>query len=93
MQIALLQHAFPGSSRLLSILIVYLFYSKIDLLFKTIVLPNLTYGLSVYGAYERDLNTVQNFLNRCHKRRFLSVPLNVKDIMHTQDKKLFSKAQ
>ena len=34
--------------------------NEIDLLFKTIVLPNLTYGLSVYGAYERDLNTVQN---------------------------------
>ena len=34
--------------------------NEIDVLFKTIVLPNLTYGLSVYGAYERDLNTVQN---------------------------------
>ena len=39
----------------------------------------------MYGAYERDLNTVQNFLNRCHKQRYLSVPLNVKDIMHTQE--------
>ena len=51
------------------------------------------YGLSVYGAYERDLNTVQNFLNRCYKQRYLSVPLNVKDIMRTQDKTLFSKAR
>ena len=51
------------------------------------------YGLSVYGAYKRDLNTVQNFVNRCYKRRYLSVPLNVKDIMLTQDKKLFSKAR
>ena len=67
--------------------------NEIDLLFKTIVLPNLTYGLSVYGAYERDLNTVQNFLNRCYKRRYISVPLNVKDIMHMQDKKLFSGAR
>ena len=32
--------------------------TQIDLLFKTIVLPNLTYDLSVSGAYERDLNTV-----------------------------------
>ena len=69
--------------------------NEIDLLFKTIVLSNLTYmyGLSVYGAYERNLNTVQNFLNRCYKRRYISVPLNVKDIMHTQDKKLFSKSR
>ena len=47
----------------------------------------------MYGAYERDLNTVQNFLNRCYKRRYISVPLNVKDIMHMQDKKLFSVAR
>ena len=38
--------------------------NEIDLLFKIIVLSNLTYGLSVYGAYERDLNTVQNFHGR-----------------------------
>ena len=44
--------------------------NEIDLLFKTIVLPNLTYGLSVYGAYERDLNTVQNFY---YMRRYISV--------------------
>ena len=47
----------------------------------------------MYGAYEHDVNTVKNFLNRCNKRCYLSVPLNVKDIMHTQDKKLFSKAR
>ena len=67
--------------------------NEIDLLFKTIVLPSLTYGLSVYGAYEHDLNTVQNFLNRCYKWHYISVPLNVKDIMHMQDKKLFGGAR
>ena len=67
--------------------------NEIDLLFKTIVLSNLTYCLSVYGGHERDLNTVQNFLNRCYKRHYISVPLNAKDIMYTQDKKLFSKAR
>ena len=67
--------------------------NETDLLFETIVLSNLTYGLSVYGAYEGDLNIVQNFLNRCYKRYYISVLLNVKDIMHMQDKKLFSKAR
>ena len=67
--------------------------NEIDLLFKTIVRPNLTHGLSVYGAYERDLNTVQNFLNRCYKRRYISATLNVKDITHMQDKKLFRGAR
>ena len=67
--------------------------NEIDLLFKTSVLPNLTYGLSVYCVYERDLNTVQNFLNRCYQQHYISVPLNVKDIMYIQDKKLFSRAR
>ena len=67
--------------------------NEIDFLFKTIVLPNLIYGLSVYGAYERDVNTVQNFLKRCYKRRYISVPLNVKDIMQMHNKKLFSGAR
>ena len=35
--------------------------NEMDLLIKTTVLPNLTYGLSVYGAYECDLNTVLNW--------------------------------
>ena len=67
--------------------------NEIDLLFKTIVLPNLTYGLSVYGTYEPDLNTVENSVNRCYKRCYISVPLNVKDIMYAQDKTLFNKAR
>ena len=52
--------------------------AEIDLLFKAIALPNLTYGLSVYGASEPDLNIVQNFLDRCHKRRYISIPMNIK---------------
>ena len=64
--------------------------NEIDLL---IVLPNLTYGLSVYGTYELHLNTIQNCVNRCYKRRYISVPLNVKDIMQAQDKKLCNKAR
>lgn len=47
----------------------------------------------MYYAYERDLNTEQNFLNRCYKRRYISVPLNVKDIMDMKDKKLLSGAR
>ena len=67
--------------------------NEVDLLFNTIVLPNLTYGLLMYGTYERDLNKFQNRLNRCCKRRYISVPVNVKDIMLMQDTKLFSGAR
>ena len=34
---------------------------KIDHLFKTLVLPILTYGLAVYGASDSDLNVIQFF--------------------------------
>lgn len=67
--------------------------NEIDLLFIMIVVHNLTYGLSVYGTYKPDLNTVQNFVSRCYKRLYISVPLNVKDVMQAQDKKLFDKAR
>ena len=36
-------------------------------LFISLVLPHLTYGLSVYGASEAELTTVQAFLDRCCK--------------------------
>ena len=43
------------------------------------------------------LNVIQTqysiIFNRCYKRCYISVPLNVKDVMHTKDKKLFSKAR
>ena len=34
---------------------------EIDHLFKTLVLPILTYGLAVYGASDSDLNVIQRF--------------------------------
>ena len=46
--------------------------SEIDLLFKTIVLPNINYALSVYAASEPDLTLVQRFLDRCFKRKYTS---------------------
>ena len=41
--------------------------SEIDLLFNTIVLPNINYALSVYAASDPDLTPVQCFLDRCFK--------------------------
>ena len=47
----------------------------VDYLFKTIVLPDVTYALVVYGASKPELTTVQDFPDRCHKRRYISVRL------------------
>ena len=40
--------------------------AEVDHLFKTLVLPILTYGLAVYGASDSDLKVIQRFLDRCH---------------------------
>ena len=40
--------------------------------FSALVLPNFTYGLSVYGAVDPDLTVIQNFLDRCFKRKYTS---------------------
>ena len=63
-------------------------YSQVEHLFKSLVLPNFTYCLSVYGASEPNLNIIQHFLDRCHKRRFVSFPVSIKDLLYRQDCKI-----
>ena len=58
-------------------------------LFISLVLPNLTYGLSVYGASEAELTTVQAFLDRCFKRKFTLDTLDIRELMKTQDHRIF----
>ena len=41
-------------------------------LFSTLVLPHFTYGLPVYGATDSDLTVIQNFMDRCLKRKYIS---------------------
>ena len=64
---------------------------EVDLLFNTIVLPNINYALSVYGASESDLTTVQCFLDRCFKRKYTSKTVSVYDFFERQDRKIFRK--
>ena len=54
--------------------------AEIDHLFTVLVSPNFIYGLPVYGASEPDLNIIWNFLDRCHKRRFIFYPVSIKDL-------------
>ena len=57
----------------------------IDSLFAAIVLPKITYGLSVYAASPPDLNTVQKLLTRCYKRNFVSHHVNVFELVDKSD--------
>ena len=65
--------------------------AEIDHLFISIVLPNFSYALSVYGASESDLTVIQNFLDRCHKRRFISFPVFIKNLLNKQDRNILKK--
>ena len=64
---------------------------EIDHLFISIVLPNFSYAFSVYGATESDLAVIQNFLDRCHKRRFISFPVSIKNLLNKQDRSILKK--
>ena len=57
---------------------------KIDHLFKTLVLPILT--------YDSDLNVIQRFLDRCHKRHFTSQAVSIFNLLEQQDKSAFKRA-
>ena len=65
---------------------------EIDHLFKTLVLPILTYGLAVYGASDSDLNVIQRFLDRCHKRHFTSQTVSIFNLLEQQEKSAFKRA-
>ena len=54
-------------------------------------LANFNYALSVNGASESDLTVVQNFLDRCHKRGFISFPVFIKNLLNKQDRNILKK--
>ena len=58
--------------------------SEIDLLFNTIVLPNINYALSVYASSESDLTPVQCFLDRCFKRKYTCKPVSDYDFLEAR---------
>ena len=62
---------------------------EVDHLFSTLVLPNFTYGLPVYGAVDSDLTVIQDFLDRCFKRKYTSKRMDIQELLEKADKKLF----
>ena len=66
---------------------------EIDYMFNSIVTPNILYGLSVYGAANAELTTVQCFLDRCKKRRYTSQEVNIREILKNQDRKIYLKVK
>ena len=50
-------------------------------LFNSIVLPNMSYGLAVYGAAEAELTTIQRFLDRYKKPWHISHSIDIHDLL------------
>ena len=67
--------------------------TEIDYFFYSIVLPNITYGLSVYDASDAEINVFQQLLDRCCKVRFVSTQLNITSLPQNQDKAIFKKVK
>ena len=59
--------------------------------FSSIVLPNITSALSVYGASESELTIAQQFLDRCFKRRYTSKKLETGELLKVQDHRICRK--
>jgi hypothetical protein len=66
---------------------------EIDYMFNSIVTPNILYWLSVYGAANAELTTVQCFLDRCKKRRYTLQEVNIREILKNQDRKIYLKVK
>ena len=64
---------------------------EIDYLFNSIVLPNISYGLAVCGAAKAERPTIQRFLDRCKKRRYILHSIDIHDLSEKHDKKIRTK--
>ena len=62
---------------------------EVDHLLSSLVLPNFTYGLPVYGAIDSDLTVIQNFMDRCFKREYISKRIDIRELLEKADKKIF----
>ena len=49
------------------------------------------YGISVYRSSPQELNTIQSFLDRCHKRRYMSSPVSIINCLEKSNKGIFKK--
>ena len=62
---------------------------EVNHLFGALVLKNFSYSLPVYGAVDSDLTVIQNFLDRCFKRKYTSKRMDIRELLEKADKKLF----
>ena len=70
-----------------------LIIAAIALFFYRTVLPNITYGLSVYSSSNGEITVLWQFLDRCYKLRFTFTQLNIRSLLQKQDKAILKKVK
>ena len=68
-------------------------YNQVEIahLYRSLVLPKISYGLPVYAASVPELNTVHKFLRRCRKRRYISYATDIYDLLEKTDRSISKK--
>ncbi|CAB4001893.1 Hypothetical predicted protein [Paramuricea clavata] len=64
---------------------------ELNLLFNSLVISKILYGLSVYGSSTPDLYTVQCFLTRCFKRNYSSKHYDIYKLLERSDRNIWRK--
>ena len=57
-------------------------------LFNSLIITTIKYGLSVYGCSQPELNTIQRFLDRCYKRKYMTEPVSIHAMLERKDKNI-----
>ena len=63
----------------------------VDYVFRSTVLRKLRYGLPVHASSIPELTTVQNFLQRYFKRKYISYQIDIYNVLEEVDRSLFKK--
>ena len=63
----------------------------VDYVFRSIVLPKLTYGLPVYASSILELTAVQKLLQRCFKCKYSSYQIDIYSVLEQVNRSLFKK--
>ena len=66
---------------------------QLDMLFNTLIMPIITYGIELWGGayFNKYISQIDKFINRAHRKGYISEKLNIKEISIKRDKKLWDK--
>jgi hypothetical protein len=66
---------------------------QLDILFRTLIMPILTYGIELWGGayFNKYISQIDRFIKRARRNGYISEALDIKEINTEGDKKLWNK--